>query len=106
MTDGLLRRTCLAYFGVAQLRIVSDRPTGVCGVMTEVTSPATDGHRAPGSANISFEFFPPKTEEMERGLWETINRLAPLAPNFVSVTYGAGGSAPERTHFTLRPHLR
>src|SRR5665647_1923612 len=67
--------------------------------MTEVTSPAPDGHR--GSPAISFEFFPPKTEEMERSLWETIKRLAPLAPNFVSVTYGAGGSTRERTHSTI-----
>ena len=51
--------------------------------------------------NISFEFFPPKTEEMERSLWETITRLAPLNPNFVSVTYGAGGSTRERTHATI-----
>ena len=51
--------------------------------------------------NISFEFFPPKTEEMERSLWETITRLAPLSPNFVSVTYGAGGSTRERTHATI-----
>jgi methylenetetrahydrofolate reductase (NADPH) len=50
---------------------------------------------------ISFEFFPPKTAEMERGLWDTINRLAPLSPNFVSVTYGAGGSTRERTHSTI-----
>ena len=50
---------------------------------------------------ISFEFFPPKTEEMERSLWETITRLAPLNPNFVSVTYGAGGSTRERTHSTI-----
>ena len=50
---------------------------------------------------ISFEFFPPKTEEMERSLWETITRLAPLEPSFVSVTYGAGGSTRERTHSTI-----
>ena len=51
--------------------------------------------------NISFEFFPPKTEEMERSLWDTVTRLAPLNPNFVSVTYGAGGSTRERTHSTI-----
>src|SRR5215813_11578849 len=51
---------------------------------------------------VSFEFFPPKTEEMERTLWDSIERLAPLRPNFVSVTYGAGGSTRERTHSTVK----
>ena len=55
-----------------------------------------------GHLRVSFEVFPPKTEEMEKTLWEAIGRLAPLAPNFVSVTYGAGGSTRERTHATVK----
>jgi len=51
---------------------------------------------------VSFEFFPPNSEEMDRILWESIERLAPLAPDFVSVTYGAGGTTRERTHATVK----
>jgi len=51
---------------------------------------------------VSFEFFPPKTDEMEARLWDTVKRLEPLRPHFVSVTYGAGGSTRERTARTVR----
>jgi len=54
-----------------------------------------------GDIALSFEFFPPKTEKMEEQLWDPIRTLAPLAPRFVSVTYGAGGSTRERTHATV-----
>ncbi len=54
-----------------------------------------------GDAEVSFEFFPPKTEKMEATLWETMTTLEPLGPRFVSVTYGAGGSTRERTHNTV-----
>ena len=74
--------------------------------MTDASAAVHNGLGAQRRPAISFEFFPPKTEEMERSLWETINRLAPLAPNFVSVTYGAGGSTRERTHSTIARILR
>lgn len=51
---------------------------------------------------ISFEFFPPKSDEAEANLWHAVTRLAPLQPEFVSVTYGAGGSTRERTHRTVQ----
>ena len=54
-----------------------------------------------GDIGVSFEFFPPKSEKMEAQLWDTFRTLEPLAPRFVSVTYGAGGSTRERTHATV-----
>lgn len=66
--------------------------------------------------NVSFEFFPPKTEKMEQTLWKSVNRLAPLKPSFMSVTYGANSGERDRTHdivkdiqaktgVTAAPHL-
>ncbi len=52
----------------------------------------------PGDIDISFEFFPPKSEKMAETLWSSVDTLSPLGPRFVSVTYGAGGSTRERTH--------
>ena len=62
--------------------------------------------RSGAPVRVSFEFFPPKTEEMEKSLWEAIARLAPLAPSFVSITYGAGGTTRERTHATVQRILQ
>lgn len=52
----------------------------------------------PGDIEVSFEFFPPKTEKMAETLTQSVATLAPLEPRFVSVTYGAGGTTRERTH--------
>lgn len=55
---------------------------------------------------VSYEFFPPKNEAMETALWDSIAKLQPLNPDFVSVTYGAGGSTRERTHRTVKRMVR
>jgi methylenetetrahydrofolate reductase (NADPH) len=75
-----------------------------------MTTPITN------NVQVSFEFFPPHSEQMQETLWKSIQRLQPLAPSFVSVTYGADGSTRERTHdvvqrivnetdLTVAPHL-
>lgn len=78
--------------------------------MTNRLPPQSEARRAAASSlfadlsgdiGVSFEFFPPKTDKMNETLWESITTLAPLAPRFVSVTYGAGGSTRERTHATV-----
>ena len=56
--------------------------------------------------HVSFEFFPPKTEAMQQKLWASVEKLKPLAPDFVSVTYGAGGSTRGRTHETVTRIIR
>jgi methylenetetrahydrofolate reductase (NADPH) len=60
----------------------------------------------PGDIGISFEFFPPKSEKMAETLWSSVQTLAPLRPDFVSVTYGAGGSTRERTHAAVERIIR
>ena len=73
----------------------------------QVQSPSATQRLAPGTRpRVSFEFSPPKTAELEAQLWQTIPRLAPLQPTFVSVTYGAGGSTRERTLGVLQRMVR
>ncbi len=71
--------------------------------MTAAFRPSRESARP---IRVSFEFFPPKTSDMEATLWASIERLAPLNPDFVSVTYGAGGSTRERTHSTVARLVR
>ena len=89
-----------AGFGLVNART---KPIGLEAVV-ECKRTATDAPLfagLPGDIAVSFEFSPPKTDEMKRQLWEVITTLAPLDPSFVSVTYGAGGSTRDRTHETV-----
>jgi len=72
---------------------------------TQITAGPAAGASVPDVA-VSFEFFPPGSEKMEQTLWRSIERLAPLHPRFVSVTYGADGSTRERTHGIVSRILR
>jgi methylenetetrahydrofolate reductase (NADPH) len=74
--------------------------------MTSPTATPVATRDGPAPVTVSFEFFPPNDEAMERTLWTSIQRLAPLAPRFVSVTYGADGSTRERTHNVVTRILR
>ncbi|MGA9856187.1 MAG: methylenetetrahydrofolate reductase [NAD(P)H] [Gammaproteobacteria bacterium] len=68
--------------------------------MTRLSTP-WDQQAFPVHPAVSFEFFPPSTSQLQQKLWQALERLAPLTPRFVSVTYGAGGTTRERTHETV-----
>ena len=70
--------------------------------MTDSSNKETQFTPIKSGLSVSFEFFPPKTPAMEETLWRSIERLAPIGPRFVSVTYGAGGGTRERTHATVK----
>lgn len=74
--------------------------------MTDVSDPRPSRTVSFQPLRVSFEFFPPKSAELEPVLWETIQRLAPLDPHFVTVTYGAGGSTRDPTLATLERLVR
>ncbi|WP_417686244.1 methylenetetrahydrofolate reductase [NAD(P)H] [Roseibium sp.] len=69
--------------------------------MTDILTNRRSRQASVPPITASFEFFPPKSDKMAETLWATVERLAPLRPSFVSVTYGAGGSTRERTHKTV-----
>ena len=75
-------------------------PTAPVGAMARASHDIA-AHDPRSDVRVSFEFFPPKTEKAEERLWDAIAKLEPLQPDFVSVTYGAGGSTRERTHRTV-----
>ena len=81
--------------------------TGVTtGIALEQDPIVCTASAGPGNIRISFEFFPPRTKKMQKTLWGTIKRLEPLNPDFVSVTYGAGGSIRDLTHETVARIVR
>src|SRR5271154_2106166 len=72
--------------------------------LAEPIAKTASAARAPVA--VSFEFFPPADAPMEQAVWQAIERLAPLGPRFVSVTYGADGSTRDRTHQMVMRVLR